>query len=77
MNTPDTHILSYLSQQEEPRYGLEISRGARVGVGRLYPALTRLEIDGYIIGEWTGGRKYYHATYKGISAAKRDNTHEG
>ena len=65
-------ILSYLSEQEEPRYGLEISWGARVGPGRLYPALTRLERDGYIIGEWVGLRKYYHATHKGISAAKEN-----
>ena len=78
MSTPAVRILSFLSEQEEARYGLEIARGANVGVGRLYPALARLERDGYIIGEWgeppkrgmRRRRKYYHATYKGVSAAK-------
>lgn len=63
---------------EKPMYGYQIIkelRGRSKGYfnfkeGTLYPALHRLETDGYIEGKWEplpGGqpRKYYHITEKG------------
>lgn len=38
-----------LEDPAHPRYGMEISRYARVGVGTLYPALAKLTRAGWLI----------------------------
>ena len=71
----------------DPRKGLsgaELSLGAKVGSGTLYPLLRRLEDAGWLRAEWEGiepveagrpRRRYYWLTAKGqqsASAAFRD-----
>lgn len=59
-------------------YGLELSRRAAVGVGALYPALGRLEADGWVTSKWEDvdesvegrrRRRYYQLTPLGERAA--------
>jgi PadR family transcriptional regulator PadR len=51
-----------------------------VGSGTLYPALTRLEDQGWVTGEWEQidesaagrpARRYYRLTAAGVEAAKK------
>jgi PadR family transcriptional regulator, regulatory protein PadR len=61
----------------EPRHGVgvadriaQISRGTfQLGPGSLFPALHRLEQDGYIAGEWSTTPEGRRARYYRITAA--------
>ncbi|GAB4156685.1 MAG: PadR family transcriptional regulator [Candidatus Dojkabacteria bacterium] len=73
-------ILEILSKNEE--YGYSLAQAIRSGTkdllkageGTLYPALYKLEKDGYIKSEWkaefTPKRKYYTITKKGRGLLK-------
>jgi len=68
-----------LSKPLEPRYGLDISKEAKLQRGTLYPALARLEKAGWLtsfqedIDEATEGRRkrrYYRLTGVGATKAR-------
>ena len=73
-------ILAFLlSNQHRMFYGLEIGQATKTAAGALYPILKRLELKGWIEGEWEKidehkegrrRRKYYSLTPKGVPAAK-------
>jgi transcriptional regulator len=74
----DLEALILGTLQREPLHGYEISKRIKeaapdafsVGEGRLYPALHRLERDGYVVAEWIPqegkpARKVYRLTDSG------------
>ncbi|MSQ11726.1 MAG: PadR family transcriptional regulator [Dehalococcoidia bacterium] len=75
----DTLLLSIVASQ--PKYGYQLVKeiGERSSgyfqfkEGTLYPALHRLEADGFITGSWEEAqngqlRRYYHITPQGLKA---------
>ena len=79
------HMLILKTLTLEPLHGYGIGvrleqisdGGFRVNAGSLFPALTRLERDGLIRGEWqvtenNRRAKYYHLTPQGRAQLKRE-----
>lgn len=68
----------FLSDLSQRRYGLEITKEARLSSGTIYPLLARLESAGWIESEWEDidpaiegrrPRRYYRLTGEGETAA--------
>ena len=78
LTQPNMKVLRLLL--EAPRHGrsgAEISRGTGVKSGTLYPMLARLEVAGWVVGEWEQvdpaevgrpRRRYYQLTGAGQRA---------
>ena len=81
--TLDLLILKALSWG--PRHGyavsdwIELATGAAllIGEGTLYPALHRLERQGYVAAEWGLSENNRHAKYYRLSAGGRRRLHAG
>ncbi|MFJ3762563.1 PadR family transcriptional regulator [Streptomyces sp. NPDC090080] len=76
-------LQAFLTDPDAPRYGMQLMKEARVSSGTLYPALTRLERAGWIIGETEDidpakegrpARRYYTMTGDGARAAHLELT---
>ncbi|MDX2541645.1 PadR family transcriptional regulator [Streptomyces sp. WI04-05B] len=69
---------AFLATPQTPRYGMQLMKDAKVSSGSLYPALTRLERAGWIVGadedidprtEGRPARRYYTMTGEGARTA--------
>lgn len=60
---------------EHRHYAWDLAREARVGSGRLYPVLDRLERNGWVGSDWDEpgrpSRRHYYLTFKGTQEALR------
>jgi PadR family transcriptional regulator PadR len=71
------HLLVLKTLALEPRHGVgiadrlaQMTQGAfHVGAGSLFPALHRLEQEGFIAGEWSATPEGHRAKYYRITAA--------
>lgn len=79
LGTLDMLILKTLSAPSRPLHGFEIAdaiqRGSRdvlqVEEGSLYPALQRILVKGWIVGEWSRTPEKRRARYYRLTAAGR------
>lgn len=79
LTRPAVRLLqAFLEDPDEPHYGTELSKGAAVSSGSLYPWLRRLEAAGWIVGETEDidpkkekrpARRYYTMTGLGAREA--------
>jgi PadR family transcriptional regulator, regulatory protein PadR len=74
-------LAAFLEDPTKPKYGLELSRSARLPSGTIYPTLARLEQRGWVTSEWEEideakegrrRRRYYRLTGEGERAARRE-----
>src|SRR5690348_765506 len=82
LSCPTLRVLKQLLQRpRHPQSGAELSLGANVGSGTLYPMLARLERAGWISGAWEAidpkvagrpRRKFYTLTALGYKAAAHE-----
>jgi PadR family transcriptional regulator PadR len=70
-----------LENPKEGRSGAEISKITKLGSGTMYPLLQRLEIAGWIVGDWEDvdpsevgrpKRRLYKLTRSGQAAANKE-----
>jgi PadR family transcriptional regulator, regulatory protein PadR len=71
-------LREFIEAGDEPRYGRELAKAARISSGTLYPILDRLEEAGWIEGDWEDidpsvegrpRRRYYTLTASGSHEA--------
>ena len=80
LSAPTLRVLKMmLDDPRKGRSGADLSLGAKVGSGTLYPLLRRLEEAGWCRSEWEGiepveagrpRRRYYWLTAKGQNSAR-------